>query len=84
MYTNKCGKGKLKKEGMNLCMTGSDELCHWSFPADDPKRSNSKKAACRSIPQDYIEGKWKFNKKVAKNKNNGLCKYGCDEVEGEY
>jgi hypothetical protein len=24
MYRNKCGKKKLKKEGMNLCMTGDD------------------------------------------------------------
>jgi len=23
-YTNKCGKKMLKKEGMNLCMTGDD------------------------------------------------------------
>ena len=50
MYRNKCGNGRLKKEHLNLCMTGSDELCHWSFPADDAKKGKSEKAACRSIP----------------------------------
>jgi hypothetical protein len=39
-------------------------MCHWSFPADDPKKGKSKQAACRSVPQDYIDGsEWKFSKK---------------------
>ena len=59
-------------------MTGKDELCHWSFPADDPKKSKSDKAACRSIPQDYIDGsEWKFSSKTHKKNMNGLCRYGC-------
>jgi hypothetical protein len=83
LYRNKCGKNKLKKEGKNLCMTGEDQLCHWSFPADDPKKGKSEKAACRSIPQDYIDGsEWKFAKKESKKITNGLCRYGCEDEEG--
>jgi len=79
-YTNKCGKKLLKKEGMNLCMTGDDQFCHMSFLAGDKKKNKSESAACRSIPQDYIEGDWKFGKKESKMKN-GLCSYGCEENE---
>merc|ERR1719510_540843 len=57
-YANKCGKKLLKKEGMNLCMTGDDQFCHMSFLANDKKKNKSESAACRSIPQDYIEGDW--------------------------
>jgi len=82
-YRNKCGKKKLAKEGMDLCMTGEDQICHWSFPAGDKKKGKSEKAACRSVPQDYIDGsEWKFSKKQHKNFKNGLCRYGCEEEEG--
>ena len=81
-YVNKCNNKKLKKEGKNLCMTGDDQFCHWSYPADDKKKGKSEFAACRSVPQDYIEGNWKFGKKEQKNMNKGLCRYGCEEEEG--
>ena len=55
-FTNKCGKKTLKKEGMDLCMTGKDQHCFFSYPADDKKKGKSDKAACRSVPQNYIEG----------------------------
>merc|ERR1719464_2228031 len=58
---------------MNLCMTGDDQFCHWSYPADDKKKGKSEFAACRSVPQDYIQGNWKFGKKEQKNMNKGLC-----------
>lgn len=44
-------------------MTGDDQFCHWSYPADDKKKGKSEKAACRSVPQDYIEGEWQYAKK---------------------
>jgi len=68
----------MKKEHLNLCMTGSDQLCHWSYPLDDPKKWKSDDAACRSVPQDYIEGDWKYGKKVITNMNKGLCRYDCE------
>ena len=55
-------------------------LCHWSYPLDDPKKWKSDRAAYRTIPQAYIDGEeWKFGKKLSKNKNNGLCRYECEE-----
>jgi len=71
-----CNKKKLKKG--DLCM--EEGLCHWSYPLDDPKKWKSDRAACRTIPQAYIDGEeWKFGRKLSKNKNNGLCRYGCEE-----
>ena len=71
-----CNKKKLKKG--DLCM--EEGLCHWSYPLDDPKKWKSDRAACRTIPQAYIDGEeWKFGRKLSKNKNNGLCRYDCEE-----
>ena len=64
-------------------MTGEDQHCHWSWPADDSKQGKSKKAKCRTVPQNYIDGfKWKFEKKEAKRTTNGLCRYGCEDEKG--
>jgi len=82
MYRNQCKFNRLNKEGLNLCMTGSEELCHWSFPADDPLKGESDKAACRTIPKDYMEDHFKFEKKPSENKSAGLCAYGCAEFGG--
>ena len=82
MYRNKCKFNRLNKEGLNLCMTGSEDYCHWSFPADDPLKGKSEEAACRTIPHDYMEDYYKFAKKPSKNQNAGLCAYGCEEFGG--
>jgi hypothetical protein len=86
-YRNKCGKKRLRMEGKNKCMTGDetgeDQYCHWSFPADDKKKGKSEFAACRTVPQDYIEGDWKYGKKPKKNFKKGLCRYDdCEELGG--
>ena len=54
-YKNKCNP---RKHSPNLCMAGEDKLCHWSFPADEDK--NSAAGACRTVPEDYIEGEWDY------------------------
>jgi len=58
-------------------MSGDDQLCHMSFLVNDKKNSK----ACRSVPQDYIDGNWKYQKKE-KSMKNGLCRYGCEENGG--
>jgi len=63
-------------------MTGSDQLdqlCHWSFPADE--NNESEHAACRTIPQDYIGGEYEFGFKPQSLKMKGQCAYGCPGEE---
>jgi len=58
-------------------MTDKEGFCHWSYPIDDKKKNKSEKAACRTVPEDYIEGTWKYNKKPHKKSTLGLCRYDC-------
>ena len=76
-----CNSEQLDTEGKDLCMT-EEKYCHWSWPADDTLGNKSEKAACRSIPQDYYKGDWKFDNRPSPWKKNGLCEYGCEEYGG--
>jgi len=75
-YLNKCKNNRLNKEELNLCMT-EDKYCHWSYPANDSLKGKSPEAACRSVPQNYIKGKWNFAKKPMKKQKQGLCGSEC-------
>jgi len=76
-YNWKCGA----KKDQSLC--GVDDLFHWSWPHSDPANGKSIDAACRPIPDEWIENDFKWGRNECRKPNGGLCAYGCDAEAGE-
>ena len=56
--------------------------CHKSWYFDDDERWWSWDAKCRTIPDHYIEGDFKFGNRDLRNPDRaGLCRYGCADGE---
>ena len=61
---------------------GEDDICHWSWPHADPAKSQSLDAACRPIPDEFIENDFQWGSNSCRNQKSGLCRYGCAEEGG--
>lgn len=72
-----------ERQDKGCCMAGEGQICHNSWPADDPEKWRSKERACRTVPASYINDSandidFKFGKKECKKEGAGLCHYGCE------
>lgn len=76
-YKEKCPeKNKWQSDKCN-----DEGLCVKTWPSNDPKAQNSHKAICRTLPDKFLDGNFKFSKKQAKKNNMGLCSFGCADEE---
>jgi len=71
-YTIQCNNRRNK----DLC--GPEDLCFWSWPADDAKKGRSDQAACRPLPVSSYEGEFKYSSRTCEE-TRGLCSLGCGE-----
>lgn len=74
-FGNKCGRFRDRSR------CHMKERCFWSYPADDVMRWKSLEGTCRTVPLDYMEDDFVFQKRPAnaRNQKHGLCWAGCPE-----
>lgn len=52
--------------------------CHKSYPFGDADKMNSEEAACRTVPQNFVENDFAFGTKDCWSPVGGLCHGGCE------
>jgi len=61
----------------SMCATTGH--CHKSYPHGDPEKMNSEFKGCRTIPDKFLEGDFKFGRRDSWSPTCGLCKDGCGD-----
>ena len=70
-YENQCSSSR----DQSAC--GADDYCHWSWPQGDSRKARSSAAACRPIPDEFVNNTFDYSSKKCKRSTYGLCIYGC-------
>ena len=73
----KFGNECKNRHDKSMCAT--EGHCHKSYPHGDPEKMRSEHAGCRTIPDHYLEGDFKFGRRDSWSPTCGLCKDGCGE-----
>lgn len=76
VYGNVCPSGYNAEK----CMTGSDQLCHESYPHGASDRFRDGEADCRTVPSNYINNSFVYRDEECPE-YRGLCSYGCNTGE---
>ena len=63
----------------DISMCATTGHCHKSYPHNDPEKMNSEFKGCRTIPDHFLEGDFKFGRRDSWSPICGLCKDGCGD-----
>jgi len=77
MTVYKYGDECTSADNTKWCATDSDQWCHWSYPMGDALGMNSPDAACRTVPQSFIDSVFYWDFGPPCDDQYGLCIHGC-------